>query len=119
MKTLSKMSINWFPPPSPQVLPHMYLGNMRDASDASSLHRLGVGYVLNVTAKPPSYAMDSGINYKQLLASDNGVQNLRQFFEEAFEFIDEARANLSSVLVHCQVWPLTHVFPLAIWKKNH
>merc|ERR1719461_420078 len=46
--------------------------------------------------------MDSGINYKQLLASDNGVQNLRQFFEEAFEFIDEARANLSSVLVHCQ-----------------
>ena len=75
---------------------------MRDASDASSLHRLGVGYVLNVTAKPPSYAMDSGINYKQLLASDNGVQNLRQFFEEAFEFIDEARANLSSVLVHCQ-----------------
>merc|ERR1712038_1501144 len=88
--------------PATKVLPHLYLGNMRDASNVSALTRLNIRYILNVTAKPPSYAMDSGINYKQLLASDNGVQNLRQFFEEAFEFIDEARANLSSVLVHCQ-----------------
>ena len=80
----------------------MFLGNMRDASDASALHRLGVGYVLNVTAKPPAYALDPGINYKQLVASDNGLQNLRQFFDEAFDFIDEAKANSSGVLIHCQ-----------------
>jgi len=88
--------------PATQVLPHMYLGNMRDASDANVLHRLGVGYVLNVTAKQPSYTMDPAINYKQLVASDNGLQNLRQFFDEAFEFIDEAKNNRSGVLIHCQ-----------------
>merc|ERR1712165_663776 len=75
---------------------------MRDASDAEALHRLGVRYVLNVTAKQPSYTMDPSINYKQLVASDNGLQNLRQFFEEAFDFIDQAKNNRSGVLIHCQ-----------------
>ena len=88
--------------PATQVLPHLYLGNMRDASDVGILHRLGVGYVLNVTSKPPGYAMEPGITYKQLVADDNGLQNLRQFFEEAFEFIDLAKSNSSGVLVHCQ-----------------
>lgn len=88
--------------PATQVLPHLYLGNMKDASDASILHRLGIGYVLNVTSKPPSYKIEPGITYKQLVADDNGFQNLRQFFEEAFEFIDLAKSNSSGVLVHCQ-----------------
>ena len=88
--------------PASQVLPHLFLGNMKDASDASTLHQLGIGYVLNVTSKPPSYQMEPGITYKQLVADDNGLQNLRQFFEEAFEFIDLAKANNSGVLVHCQ-----------------
>merc|ERR1719479_20247 len=88
--------------PATQVLPHLYLGNMKDASDVSILHRLGIGYVLNVTSKPPCYNMEPGITYKQLVADDNGLQNLRQFFEEAFEFIDLAKSNSSGVLVHCQ-----------------
>ena len=88
--------------PATQVLPHLYLGNMRDASDITILNRLGIGYVLNVTSKPPCYTMEPGITYKQLVADDNGLQNLRQFFEEAFEFIDLAKSNNSGVLVHCQ-----------------
>merc|ERR1719150_2761689 len=88
--------------PATQVLPHLFLGNMKDASDVAILHGLGVGYVLNVTSKPPSYKMDPGIIYKQLVADDNGLQNLRQFFEEAFEFIDLAKSNSSGVLIHCQ-----------------
>merc|ERR1719150_1271905 len=88
--------------PATQVLPHLFLGNMKDASDVAILHGLGVGYVLNVTSKPPSYKMDPGIIYKQLVADDNGLQNLKQFFEEAFEFIDLAKSNSSGVLIHCQ-----------------
>ncbi|XP_040583229.1 dual specificity protein phosphatase 10 [Lepeophtheirus salmonis] len=88
--------------PATKVLPHMYLGNMRDASDVSVLHSLGIGYVLNVTSKPPGYTMDPSITYKQLRAADNGFQNLHQFFEEAFEFIDLAKINSSGVLIHCQ-----------------
>jgi dual specificity MAP kinase phosphatase len=87
--------------PATQVLPYLFLGNMRDASDVSVLKRLGIKYVLNVTAKPPDYELDPDIVYKQLEAADNGIQNLRQFFEEAFDFIDEARTNNSGVLIHC------------------
>ena len=88
--------------PATQVLPHLYLGNMRDASDMASLSRLNIRYVLNVTAKPPSYHLPPGFHYKHLEAADNGLQNLRQFFEEAFGFIDEAKKAGAGVLVHCQ-----------------
>merc|ERR1712066_318917 len=43
-----------------------------------------------------------GFHYKHLEAADNGLQNLRQFFEEAFNFIDEAKKAGAGVLVHCQ-----------------
>merc|ERR1711902_49462 len=85
-----------------QVLPHLYLGNMRDASDMASLDRLNIRYILNVTAKPPTYSIPQGFQYKHLEAADNGIQNLRQFFEEAFDFIDEAKKAGTGVLVHCQ-----------------
>ncbi len=63
--------------PATQVLPYLYLGNMRDAADSGVLRRLGVKYVLNVTAKPPDYKFEPGIVYKQLEAADNGIQVCR------------------------------------------
>jgi len=88
--------------PATQVLPHLYLGNMRDAANSSVLTRLNIRYILNVTAKPASYSIPSGFQYKHLEAADNGFQNLRQFFEEAFEFIDSAKTAGTAVLIHCQ-----------------
>jgi len=88
--------------PTTKVLPHLFLGNMRDASDMSALDRLNIRYILNVTAKPPTYSIPQGFQYKHLEAADNGIQNLRQFFEEAFDFIDEAKKAGTGVLVHCQ-----------------
>ena len=75
---------------------------MRDASNSSVLSRLNIRYILNVTAKPATYNIPSGFQYKHLEAADNGFQNLRQFFEEAFEFIDSAKAANTAVLIHCQ-----------------
>jgi len=60
--------------PPTQVLPHLHLGNMRDAANAASLRRMGIRFVLNVTAKPPPYAPEPDIVYKQLEAADNGIQ---------------------------------------------
>jgi protein-tyrosine phosphatase len=88
--------------PATQVLPHLYLGNMRDASDMAVLSRLNIRFILNVTAKTPAYTLPDGFHYKHLDAADNGQQNLRQFFEEAFDFIDEAKGAGTGVLVHCQ-----------------
>jgi len=88
--------------PASQVTPFLFLGNMKDASDIEAMSRLGIDHVLNVTAVSPAYQMSSKITYKQLHAADNGYQNLKQYFDEAFEFIDKARNCGGSVLIHCQ-----------------
>ncbi|KAL4659990.1 hypothetical protein GN956_G1105 [Arapaima gigas] len=85
------------------ILPFLFLGNETDAQDLDLLLRLNVGFVVNVTTHLPLYHLDSGlIRYKRLPATDNSKQNLRQYFEEVFEFIEEAHQSGRGVLVHCQ-----------------
>ena len=76
--------------PASRVLPFLYLGNQQDAADLNTLRSLGVTRVLNVTSHLPGYHEACGITYKQLPASDSGHQNLKQYFEEAFDFIGES-----------------------------
>ncbi|XP_076442214.1 dual specificity protein phosphatase 10-like [Babylonia areolata] len=84
-----------------KVLPFLYLGNERDAAELERLRRHNITYVLNVTAHVPHYWHAHGIRYKRIPASDSAQQNLKQYFEEAIEFIDEARQSGASVLIHC------------------
>lgn len=72
------------------ILPFLFLGNERDAQDLDLLLRLNIGYVVNVTTHLPLYHVNSGLCYKRLPAIDNSKQNLRQYFEEVFEFIGES-----------------------------
>ncbi|OQV12216.1 putative Dual specificity protein phosphatase 10 [Hypsibius exemplaris] len=85
-----------------QVLPYLYLGNERDAGDIKRLSDLKVKYILNVTSHSPLHFEKEGLRYKRIPASDSGQQNLMQYFQEAFDFIDEARRSDSNVLIHCQ-----------------
>lgn len=72
------------------ILPFLFLGNERDAQDLDLLLRLNIGYVVNVTTHLPLYHLGCGlVRYKRLPATDNSKQNLRQYFEEVFEFIGE------------------------------
>ncbi|KAM4620271.1 dual specificity protein phosphatase 10 [Polymixia lowei] len=85
------------------ILPFLFLGNERDAQDLDLLLRLNIGYVVNVTTHLPLYHLNSGlVRYKRLPATDNSKQNLHQYFEEVFEFIEEAHQSGQGVLVHCQ-----------------
>ena len=82
------------------ILPFLFLGNERDAQDLDLLLRLNIGYVVNVTTHLPLYHVNSGLRYKRLPATDNSKQNLRQYFEEVFEFIGESSA-AETVLFSC------------------
>merc|ERR1712038_662311 len=88
--------------PATKVAVFLFLGNINDAANAETLTALGIDHVLNVTAVTPSYKMSNKITYKQLLAADNGSQNIKQYFDEAFLFIDAAKKSGGSVLIHCQ-----------------
>lgn len=79
-----------------QVLPFLYLGNERDAKDLSGLRNLDITYVLNVTSHVPQYHEGEGIRYKRIPASDSAQQDLRQYFEEAIEFIGKFTRSIAS-----------------------
>lgn len=68
------------------ILPFLFLGNEGDA-DLKRLQELDITYVLNVTSQLPDSCQKTGIRYKRLPAADSYHQNLKQYFEEAFEFI--------------------------------
>uniref|UniRef100_A0A8C9FS32 protein-tyrosine-phosphatase n=1 Tax=Pavo cristatus TaxID=9049 RepID=A0A8C9FS32_PAVCR len=83
------------------ILPFLFLGNEHDAQDLEKMQRMNIGYVINVTTHLPLYHYEKGMfNYKRLPATDSNKQNLRQYFEEAFEFI--AHQCGKGLLIHCQ-----------------
>lgn len=86
------------------ILPFLFLGNEQDAQDVDTMQRLNIGYVINVTTHLPLYHYERGLfNYKRLPATDSNKQNLRQYFEEAFEFIGNYLPWLFSLPFPCRL----------------
>ncbi|XP_054153553.1 dual specificity protein phosphatase 10-like [Oppia nitens] len=108
------------PPPQPPVaatpiLPFLYLGNETDAQ-FKCLRQLDITYVLSISTSAGTdndssggsvsdddqHKQPSGIHYKRVPAVDSYQQNLMQYFDDSYHFIDEARKRGHNVLVHCQ-----------------
>jgi len=85
-----------------EILSYLFIGNQRDAANKERLVQLGITHIINVTSQLPLNFEGEGFSYKRLPATDSGSQNLKQYFTEAVEFIDNARESQGKVLVHCQ-----------------
>lgn len=84
-----------------EITPYLYLGNELDAKNVQKLTQLGVLYILNVTKNIPFYdqptttttcsssssSNSSKFVFKRIPVNDCLNQNLKEYFEEAFDFI--------------------------------
>lgn len=99
------------------IMPYLYLGNDDTAKNRETLDKCGIRYVVNVTSDLPNYfaagdqqqeqMLEGGengrppIEYMRIPVDDNCSHNLAQFFPAAISFIEKARSEGASVLVHC------------------
>ncbi|XP_065347521.1 dual specificity protein phosphatase 10 [Cloeon dipterum] len=87
--------------PISRILPHLYLGNASDARDRQKLADHSISRILAISADEES-PVQPLLETKIIAATDNCSQNMKQFFEEAFSFIEAARKKGERVLLHCQ-----------------
>merc|ERR1719376_1513497 len=84
-----------------EVLPDLYLGNAMDAANEDLLKSSNIRFILNLTKTCPNYSY-STFHYKQIKIEDSCREDIKSIVEEAIDFIEDAKANKSAVLIHCQ-----------------
>ncbi|KAL3749196.1 hypothetical protein ACJRO7_010312 [Eucalyptus globulus] len=78
----------------------LFLGSVGAANNKDALKNLNVTHVLIVASiLKPAYPDD--FMYKVITVPDKVDTNIREYFDECFEFIDEAKRLGGGVLVHC------------------
>ena len=73
-----------------EILPNLYLGNARDASNLRELLDRKITHILNVTNDIPNkFENDPRFTYLNVKVRDNWQTNLTDHFATAFKFIGE------------------------------
>ena len=78
----------------------LLLGNREDAQSSTKLMLAGVSHVLNSATQLPNYHPDHFL-YCNLALLDSESADIRPHLNKAFDFIDDAVAHGTRVLVHC------------------
>ncbi|KAB1214247.1 Dual specificity protein phosphatase 1 [Morella rubra] len=80
----------------------LFLGSIGAANNKNALKSLNVTHILTVASSlPPAHPND--FVYKVINVTDREDTDIKQYFDECFNFIDEARRLGGGVLVHCFV----------------
>lgn len=83
------------------IVPRLYISDDIAARNKKLLNEKKITHILNITTNIPN-KYEPEITYKKLIILDFESQNISQYFNEAYEFIDNALADeKNSLLVHC------------------
>ncbi|KAI9225202.1 MAG: hypothetical protein DHS80DRAFT_33937 [Piptocephalis tieghemiana] len=85
-----------------RILPFMYLGDLRQASDTEMLLDLGITHLLSVGITVPTRHRSIGVKVIEHV-DDDGMHPLSPAIPECIRYIDRVHAQGGQVLVHCQV----------------
>ncbi|CAF2978722.1 unnamed protein product [Rotaria sp. Silwood2] len=80
----------------------LYLGGLKSLQDKNRLIRLNITHILSVIwIRPKKDYISSNVKHLFIKAQDTISFNMAPYFEQACQFIDEARQSNGCVLVHC------------------
>ena len=86
-----------------QIFPWIYLGNFLNANNEEEIRQLKIKYILNCALDVKVFNFPKEIKYCHLNIIDNPKENLLQYFDKAFNFIEMARKNNCNILIHCKL----------------
>jgi len=87
--------------PVTKILPFLYLGNEVDSRNASTLQSNGINFVMNVSESAADSCHVIATHYMKIPVRDSTTENIVDWFQSAFDFIDRVKACDGKVLVHC------------------
>ncbi|XP_068162620.1 dual specificity protein phosphatase 16 [Antennarius striatus] len=83
------------------ILPHLYLGCQRDVLNKDVMQQNDIGYVLNASSTCPQPDFIPDQNFLRVPVNDSFSDKILPWLDQSLEFIEEAKASNSRVLVHC------------------
>lgn len=85
-----------------EIIPNqIYLGSGSDASNREELYNKNIKRILNVADDVPNY-YPNNYKYLNLFVSDFGQdKGIIRVFPDAFDFLNTAKDNNETVLIHC------------------
>lgn len=87
--------------PVTRVLPFLYLGSQEDSQDAETLKGFGIDFIMNVSASAADSPHVIKTHYMKIPVHDSTNENIVDWFQSAFDFIDQVQHCDGKVLVHC------------------
>ena len=82
-----------------EIVSGIYLGNHKIASNLNMLNEMKITHVVNCAKELPN--SHNSFVYRKYPLDDSSSQNIEQYFEDSYNFIDHALNNEGRVFVHC------------------
>ena len=83
-----------------EIIPHLFLGSIGSASNLKQLQNFKITHIVCCASGIKNFFPDD-FKYYNLSLLDSEKENIKQYFKESFDFIDDAIKNGGNVLVHC------------------
>jgi protein-tyrosine phosphatase len=82
------------------ILDHLYLGSAQNSFNKKQLRNLQVRYIINTAKECVNHYPDHFL-YMKCPMIDDDIQDATCYFDETYDYIENARAVNSKILVHC------------------
>ena len=83
-----------------EIIPHLFLGSIGSASNLKQLQKCEITHIVCCASGIKNFFPDN-FKYYNINLLDSEKENIKQYFNESFDFIDKAIKNGGNVLVHC------------------